>query len=58
MADQQRERDRLAHELGATQDDFKALAHIGAELAAAEAALAAAEDEWLGLTAELESLGP
>jgi ATP-binding cassette subfamily F protein uup len=58
MAEREHERDGLAQELAAMQYDFNALARIGAELAAVDAALAAAEEEWLALAAELESLGP
>ena len=57
MSERERQRDTLAQELAAQQDDFKALARIGAEMAAVDTALAAAEESWLALTAELESLG-
>ena len=49
-------RDLLAQQLAAAQDDFVALGRIGAELAMAEELVAAAEDQWLALAGELESL--
>ena len=45
-------RDELVASLATT--DHEALARIGAEVAAAEAALAEAEERWLDLSAELE----
>jgi ATP-binding cassette subfamily F protein uup len=47
-------RDALVAELASAGTDHEALARVGAELAAAEAALAAAEERWLELGSELE----
>jgi ATP-binding cassette subfamily F protein uup len=56
MAAGERERDRLAQALSGGGDDFQMLAQLGAELAAADATLAACEEKWLELAAELEAL--
>jgi ATP-binding cassette subfamily F protein uup len=47
-------RDRLTAELHTAGDDHQALARIGNELAETEAALQAAEEEWLALSEENE----
>jgi ABC transport system ATP-binding/permease protein len=50
-------RDSLLHDLAAAGSDHEQLAKVGAELGRAEEAIAAAEEHWLALGEEAESLG-
>jgi len=53
MAEAAADRDRLAAELAAADDDHLALARAAHGLAALEARLAEAEERWLSLAEEL-----
>ena len=55
IATHERRRDKLTDELAAAANDHVLLARLGHELAAAESALAATEERWLELSAELEA---
>jgi ATP-binding cassette subfamily F protein uup len=55
IATHERRRDKLTDELVAAANDHLLLARLGRELAAAESALAATEERWLELSAELEA---
>ncbi|MEZ5382848.1 MAG: ABC-F family ATP-binding cassette domain-containing protein [Microthrixaceae bacterium] len=50
-------RDRQASRLGEVGDDHEALARLGAQVAEADATLAAAEEAWIGLAEALEAMG-
>jgi len=50
-------RDRVAHELGCAATDHFEAARLSADLADAQAAVDAAEEAWLVLAAEAESIG-
>jgi ATP-binding cassette subfamily F protein uup len=52
----ERKRDRLHQDLAAAGADHRRLADLGAQLAEAEAAISAAEEEWLRLTNALDEL--
>ena len=55
IATHERRRDKLTDELAAAANDHLLLARLGHELAATESALAATEERWLELSAELET---
>jgi ABC transport system ATP-binding/permease protein len=50
----ERQRDRLADQVAGASSDHERLAALGADIAAAEAALDAAEESWLALAAEAD----
>ena len=56
LADAIAERDKLQAELAAAGADHKELARLGAQLAASQNRLDAAEEHWLSLADEAESL--
>jgi ATP-binding cassette subfamily F protein uup len=56
LAARQREREQLVREMDDAAGDFKTLARVGETLSAADAQLTIAEEHWLALATELESL--